>query len=44
MVFVSIFSLVLERPLSKQEVKMAMWDSDSFKNPCNDGINFGFHK
>ena len=35
-------SLIL--PFTETEVKNAVWDSDSFKSPCSDGVNLGFIK
>jgi len=35
-------SLIL--PFSKAEVKVAVWDCESFKSPRPDGVNFGFIK
>ncbi|MCI16818.1 cysteine-rich receptor-like protein kinase, partial [Trifolium medium] len=34
----------LTKPFSVAEVKVAVWDCDSFKSPGPDGINFGFIK
>ncbi|XP_045797575.1 uncharacterized protein LOC123891718 [Trifolium pratense] len=34
----------LTKPFSETEVKLAVWDCDSFKSPGPDGINFGFIK
>lgn len=34
----------LTRPFSLEEVKQAIWDCYSFKNPGPDGISFGFIK
>jgi len=34
----------LIKPFSVEEVKAAIWDSDSFKSPGPDGINFSFMK
>jgi hypothetical protein len=34
----------LTKPFSEAEVKVAIWDCDSFKSPGPDGINFGFFK
>jgi len=34
----------LIKPFSVEEVKMAVWDCDSYKSPGTDGINFGFIK
>ena len=32
----------LTRPFSKEEIKVAVWDCDSFKSHGPDGVNFGF--
>ncbi|MCI33673.1 endonuclease/exonuclease/phosphatase family protein, partial [Trifolium medium] len=34
----------LVKPFSVDEVKVAVWDCDSYKSPGPDGINFGFLK
>ncbi|XP_045791512.1 uncharacterized protein LOC123886222 [Trifolium pratense] len=34
----------LTKPFSENEVKLAVWDCDSYKSPGPDGINFGFIK
>ncbi|PNX82715.1 cysteine-rich receptor-like protein kinase [Trifolium pratense] len=34
----------LTKPFSEAEVKLAVWDCDSYKSPGPDGINFGFIK
>ncbi|PNX58703.1 cysteine-rich receptor-like protein kinase, partial [Trifolium pratense] len=34
----------LTKPFSETEVKLAVWDCDSYKSPGPDGINFGFIK
>ncbi|MCH83612.1 cysteine-rich receptor-like protein kinase, partial [Trifolium medium] len=34
----------LPKPFSEAEVKEVVWDCDSYKSPCLDGINFGFIK
>ncbi|GAU27940.1 hypothetical protein TSUD_146550 [Trifolium subterraneum] len=34
----------LIKPFTRDEVKAAVWDCDSFKSPGPDGINFGFIK
>jgi len=34
----------IETPSTEDEVKMTFWDSDIFKSPCLDDINFGFIK
>ncbi|MCI51764.1 cysteine-rich receptor-like protein kinase [Trifolium medium] len=34
----------LVRPFFTDEVKAAVWDCDSYKNPGPDGLNFGFLK
>jgi len=34
----------LVRPFTIDEVKAAVWDSDSYKSPGPDGVNFGFIK
>jgi hypothetical protein len=34
----------LTKPFSEAEVKVAVWDCDSYKSPGQDGINFGFYK
>ncbi|MCI24469.1 cysteine-rich receptor-like protein kinase, partial [Trifolium medium] len=34
----------LTKPFTEAEVKSAVWDCDSYKSPCPDGINFGFIK
>jgi len=34
----------LTKPFSMEELKMAVWDCDSFKCPGPDGVNFGFIK
>jgi len=36
--------LVSLSPVSVKEVKVAIWDCDSFKSPDPDGINFDFIK
>ena len=47
LVFRSLFfreGATLIKPFSLDEVKSAVWDSESFKCPGPDGINFGFIK
>ncbi|PNY14389.1 cysteine-rich receptor-like protein kinase [Trifolium pratense] len=34
----------LTKPFSETEVKLTVWDCDSYKSPGSDGINFGFIK
>jgi len=34
----------LTKPFLVEEIKVAVWDYDSFKSPGPDGINFGFNK
>ncbi|CAJ2652820.1 unnamed protein product [Trifolium pratense] len=34
----------LTKPFTEAEVKLAVWDCDSYKSPGPDGINFGFIK
>ncbi|GAU33774.1 hypothetical protein TSUD_393360 [Trifolium subterraneum] len=34
----------LVKPFSLEEVKIAVWDCDSYKSPGPDGVNFGFIK
>ena len=34
----------LVKPFTVDEVKAAVWDCESFKSPCPDGVNFGFIK
>jgi hypothetical protein len=34
----------LIKPFSLDEVKVAVWDCDSYKSPGPDGVNFGFIK
>jgi len=34
----------LVRPFTIDEVKTAVWDSDRYKSPRPDGVNFGFIK
>ncbi|PNX81188.1 cysteine-rich receptor-like protein kinase [Trifolium pratense] len=34
----------LTKPFTETEVKLAVWDYDSYKSPGPDGINFGFIK
>ncbi|GAU47037.1 hypothetical protein TSUD_239950 [Trifolium subterraneum] len=39
---VEVNSLI--KPFSMEEVKVVVWDCDSFKSPGPDGVNFGFLK
>jgi exonuclease III len=34
----------LTKPFSREEVKQAVWDCDSYKSPGPDGVSFGFLK
>lgn len=31
-------------PFQLEEIKEAVWDCESSKSPCPDGVNFGFIK